>query len=176
MAWGDAAPVRFTERRDNWDFEVAMREHDRCTPQGCVMARAFFPDAGQHDIAIYPKMFEQDPQEQLETLIHEVGHVFGLRHFFANISEQEWPAVLFGRDTRFSIMNYGPDSRLTDDDLGDLARLYQSVWTGQLTEINGTQIRLMQPFHSAGASPESLVAVGQIQTTIKPVGEVAGAS
>ena len=171
MAWGNAAPVRFTERHDNWDFEVALREEDRCTPQGCVMARAFFPDPGQHELVIYPKMFEQEPQEQLETLVHELGHVFGLRHFFANISEQEWPAVLFGTDTRFSIMNYGADSRLTDNDKNDLVRLYQTVWSGQLAEINGTRIKLMEPFHSAGSSPEGMIATGQIQAAIQPISE-----
>lgn len=173
MAWGNAAPVKFTERKDNWDFEVAIREHDRCSPKGCVLARAFFPDPGQHELIIYPKLFSQDSKEQHETLIHEIGHVFGLRHFFANIDEKEWPSVLFGKNKRFTIMNYGPNSMLTDDDKIDLAQLYQMVWSGQLTEINGTRIKLMEPFHSAGASPESVVAVGQIQTTIQPVGSMA---
>jgi len=176
MAWGTAAPVKFTEAKDNWDFEVAIREEDRCSIRGCVLARAFFPDAGQHDIAIYPKMFSQDPQEQVETLIHELGHVFGLRHFFANISETDSPSVLFGKNSQFSIMNYGADSKLTSADRNDLARLYQLVWSGQLTEINGTKIKLMEPFHSSGASPESVVAVGQIQAAIQPVGEHASAA
>ena len=44
-------------------------------------------------------------------------------------------------------MNYGADSELTDDDKGDLKKLYQSVWSGQLTEINGTPIKLVRPFH-----------------------------
>jgi hypothetical protein len=39
---------------------------------------------------------------------------------------------------------------LTDDDRDDLSRLYEAAWSGQLTNINGTPIRLMQPFNSAG--------------------------
>jgi adenylylsulfate kinase-like enzyme len=47
-------------------------------------------------------------------------------------------------------MNYGHQSELTDDDKGDLKRLYQSAWSGELREINGTQIRLMKPFSATG--------------------------
>jgi hypothetical protein len=99
---------------------------------------------------IYPKMFSQSRKEQVDTLIHEVGHIFGLRHFFANISETAWPSQVFGTHKPFSIMNYGHQSELTDDDKGDLKRLYQSAWSGELREINGTQIRLMKPFSATG--------------------------
>jgi hypothetical protein len=168
LAWGDAAPVKFAEREDAWDFEIVMRESDRCTIDGCVLARAFFPDAGRHELRIYPKMFEQSREEQVETLIHEIGHAFGLRHFFANLTEVFAPSVIFGTHKRFTIMNYGPDSKLTEDDKSDLKRLYQSVWSGELTEINGTPIRLVSPFHTTGAPPDSMVAVGQVQAAFQP--------
>ena len=152
LAWGDAAPVKFTERDDAWDFEIVVQEKDNCNPFGCVLASAFFPDAGRHELTIYPEMFDQVEQEQIETLAHEIGHVFGLRHFFAKVSETAWPAELFGEHSKFSIMNYGPDSRLTDVDKVDLKRLYQSVWAGALTHINGTPIRQVGPFHQTGAA------------------------
>ena len=41
-------------------------------------------------------MFAQNRKEQVDTFIHEIGHVFGLRHFFANISETAWPSEIFG--------------------------------------------------------------------------------
>lgn len=168
LAWGDAAPVKFAERQDAWDFEIVMRDADRCSINGCVMASAFFPDAGQHELRLYPKIFQQSREEQVETFIHEIGHAFGLRHFFANVSETAFPSVLFGDHQRFSIMNYGPDSKLTDTDKSDLKRLYQSVWNGELTEINGTPIRLVKPFHITGAAPDSMVAVGQVQAAFQP--------
>ena len=168
LAWGEAAPVRFAERSDAWDFEIVMRESDRCSANGCVLASAFFPDAGRHELRLYPKMFEQSRQEQVETFIHELGHTFGLRHFFANISETFAPSAIFGTHRRFTIMNYGPDSRLTSADKSDLRRLYQSVWSGELTKINGTDVRLVRPFHTAGAQPDSLVAVGQVQAALQP--------
>src|SRR5262245_21731756 len=30
LAWGDAAPVRFSKRTDAYDFEIVMRDADRC--------------------------------------------------------------------------------------------------------------------------------------------------
>ncbi|HEU0299252.1 MAG TPA: matrixin family metalloprotease [Longimicrobium sp.] len=168
VAWGDAAPVRFAKRDDAWDFEIAMRRADNCDASGCVLASAFFPDAGRHQLRLYPKMFSQSKEEQLETLIHEIGHIFGLRHFFADVSEREWASEIFGTHKRFSIMNYGADSKLTAADRDDLKRLYQLAWSGKLTEINGTPIRLVKPFHTSGARPENLLAVGQLQTVVQP--------
>lgn len=149
--WGDAAPVGFNELNDAWDFEIVMRANDRCNASGCVLASAFFPDAGRHQLVIYPKMFTQSYAEQVETLVHEIGHIFGLRHFFAQIRESDWPSVVFGDHKPFSIMNYGEQSTLTDVDKSDLKKLYQQVWSGQLTEINGTAIRLFKPFHDSGS-------------------------
>ena len=163
LAWGDAAPVKFAERKDASDFEIVMRRTDDCDASGCVLASAFFPDAGRHQLTLYPQMFAQSRQEQIETLVHEIGHVFGLRHFFANISETAWPSQIFGTHKPFSIMNYGSQSVLTADDTADLKRMYQSVWAGELTQINGTPIKLVQPFHTIGAAPDSLVTVGAMQ-------------
>ncbi|BDT90832.1 MULTISPECIES: matrixin family metalloprotease [Nocardia] len=150
LAWGDAAPVKFSQRDDAWDFEIVIREADRCNINGCVLASAFFPDSGRHRLTIYPKLFEQSAQEQMETLAHEIGHVFGLRHFFANLSETDFASEIFGKHNPLTIMNYGNQSQLTEDDRDDLKRLYQAVWSGTLTNINGTPIRLVKPFSSTG--------------------------
>lgn len=152
MKWGSAAPVKFTRDDDLWDFEVALMSEPDCSPGGCVLASAFFPDQGRHRLRIYPTMFEQDADEQVETLIHEFGHVFGLRHFFATVSETAWPSEVFGTHSPFSIMNYGPESVLTDADLIDLTELYRLVWSGQLTHVNDTPVRLVRPY-SALADP-----------------------
>ena len=159
LAWGTAAPVTFTNDDDLWDFEIVMRNSDECNPFGCVLAGAFFPDAGRHELELYPKMFTQTREEQVETLIHEVGHVFGLRHFFANVSETAWPSEIFGRHHKFSIMNYGTLSELTEVDKEDLTLLYQAVWSGELTHINGTPIRLVKPYSSQAPVLGSTVAI-----------------
>jgi len=148
LLWGDATPIRFTEVRDGWDFELVVRSREKCSPVGCTLASAFFPDTGRHELNIYPTLFNQDRQEQIETLAHEIGHVFGLRHFFADIRETRWRSEIFGDHSPFSIMNYGVDSRMTNSDRQDLKTLYSQVWAGTLTKINGTPIRLVRPFSS----------------------------
>ena len=166
LAWGNAAPVKFAKRSDSWDFEIVMRAADDCDTSGCVLASAFFPDAGRHKLLLYPRMFGQTRKEQVETLIHEIGHIFGLRHFFALVSETEWPAKVFGKHHKFSIMNYGEDSKLTSYDKSDLKRLYQLAWSGQLTHINGTPIRFVKPFHESGAAVENPVAIAAMRAVV----------
>ncbi|MSU91342.1 matrix metalloproteinase-11 [Rhodobacteraceae bacterium 2CG4] len=168
LLWGDAVPVRFQEVQDPWDFELAVSPQANCSPSGCSLARAFFPDAGQHDIVLYPTLFQQTRAEVIETLAHELGHVFGLRHFFAQITEARWRSEIFGDHTPFSIMNYGPDSRMTDTDRADLRTLYHLVWSGQLTEINGTPVRQMRPYSETGRCdpvPALVAAARPLPTT-----------
>lgn len=150
LAWDYASPVGFVEHQDAWDFEVVIRAQDDCDAFGCTLASAFFPDAGRHQLVIYPEMFDQDHGEQVETLVHEIGHTFGLRHFFADVSETAWPSEIFGEHKAFSIMNYGAKSVLTETDKSDLKLLYDLVWTGELTNVNKTPIRLVKPYHASG--------------------------
>jgi hypothetical protein len=147
IAWGDAAPIRFDENSDNSDFEIVVERFPDCTPQGCTLAQAFFPDAGRHQLLVFPTMFEQSRKEQVDTLTHEIGHTFGLRHFFAPDVETPWPSVIFGQHNPFSIMNYGRLSELTEVDRSDLNLLYESVWSRRLRKINGTPVKLFRPYH-----------------------------
>ncbi len=166
LAWGSASPVTFKYDQDLWDFEIVMRRADECSAHGCVLASAFFPDAGRHDLTIYPKMFELDREEQVETLIHEIGHVFGLRHFFAQVTEQTWPSEVFGRHDKFSIMNYGEFSELTEADKEDLTALYQAVWSGDMTHINGTPVQLVKPY--SALTPKSAALPAQVPSALRP--------
>jgi Matrixin len=146
LAWGDAAPVKFDRTDTNWNFEIKMRDKKNCDVRGCVLAAAFFPDGGRHELEIYPTLLEQNRTEQINTLTHEIGHVFGLRHFFAKISETGAASEVFGIHRPISIMNYGSQSQLTSDDKSDLKRLYQLAWSGQLATIDRTPIKLVKPF------------------------------
>ncbi|GJH31075.1 matrixin family metalloprotease [Caballeronia novacaledonica] len=146
-AWGAAAPIRFAENDDNSDFEIVLEERESCNRLGCTLAQAFFPDAGRHQLFVFPTMFTQSRKEQVDTLTHEIGHVFGLRHFFAPENETQWPAVIYGEHKPFSIMNYGKNSELTDADQNDLSSLYKAAWKGELLSINGTPIKFVRPYH-----------------------------
>jgi hypothetical protein len=148
--WGDAAPIRFEERNRAWDFEIVVSAGDNCNPRGCVLASAFFPDGGRHRLMIYPRMLQQIEQEQIETLVHEIGHMFGLRHFFAKVSETQLASEIFGTHVEFSIMNYGANSFVTDADRSDLKELYRLARSGELRAINGTAIQLVRPLSAIG--------------------------
>jgi hypothetical protein len=165
LAWGDSAPIRFANREDKWDFEIVVRSVDDCSPTGCVLASAFFPDTGRHELLIYPRMFTQPREEQVETMCHEIGHAFGLRHFFAVVSEKAWPAQIFGQHQPFSIMNYGALSELTDVDRSDLSNLYRRAWSGDLSDINGTPVRLVKPFSSLAPVPSGAFAFAQAESS-----------
>ena len=147
LLWGDAVPVKFSERTDAWDFEIVVEQKNDCDASGCVLASAFFPDQGRHRLYIYPMTFDEPKKEQIDTLAHELGHVFGLRHFFAQLSEKAWPSRIFGKHKPFSIMNYGAKSAMTSQDRQDLKSLYAKAWSRELKEINGTKIKLVKPFH-----------------------------
>ena len=161
-AWGDAAPVKFVKSSDAWDFEIVMQPAADCDATGCVLASSFFPGGGQQTFNLYPTLFDQSQDDKVTTFCHELGHIFGLRHFFANISETDMPSVLFGTDSQFTIMNYGPDCQLTNADKADLKQLYTQVWKSQdpRTTINGTPIRLMTSFQRQGSAPSNFQSLG----------------
>ncbi len=151
-AWGDAAPVKFSLNEESSDFQIVMMPQSNCNLVGCVLASAFFPDSGRHHLRLYPTLFQQTREEQVETLIHEIGHIFGLRHFFAQLRETSVPSKIFGEHNEVSIMNYGPNSRLTETDKSDLKKLYQLAWSGELTEIDRARIVFVQPFSTIASA------------------------
>lgn len=150
--WGDAAPVGLREREDDWDFEVVARRRNDCDDDGCTLASAFFPGKSQEQLLMFPRMFLDPEEEQVATLVHEFGHVFGLRHYFAATAEPGEPSVVFGHHRKQTIMNYGEDSVLTPQDRSDLKRLYEQVWSGRLDKIRGIPVRLVRPHHASGAA------------------------
>ena len=139
-------------------------------PTLTIEALCILPWSVAAQLVIYPKLFSQNRSEQVETLVHEIGHAFGLRHFFANVSETAFPSIVFGTHAPFTIMNYGNQSVLTDADKADLRRLYQAAWTGALTQINGTPIKLVKPFHSVGAVPNVMLAAAAAPAGLEPQG------
>lgn len=166
LEWGSAVPVKFKEDDDLWDFEIVMKSADDCAGGGCVLASAFFPDAGRHKLTLYPKLFAQSYKEQVDTMVHEIGHIFGLRHFFAQISERTIPSEIYGVHVEFSIMNYGVLSELTDNDRNDLRQLYRLAWAGTLTHINGTPIRFVKPYSSLAPGASGIFALAPTQTPV----------
>jgi hypothetical protein len=150
-AWGSVAPVQFEQSVDAWDFEIYMRQRRDCQNDGCVLASAFFPSSRRERMVLYPSLLEYDEAEQLSTLVHEIGHIFGLSHFFAqtDAGEREFPSLVFGKHSRLTIMNYGSDSRLTEADRRDLARLYDAAWSADPEAEIGKKVHLLKARHAA---------------------------
>jgi len=149
-AWKTAAPVRFQESTRGWDFEIEVRKRSDCDDDGCTLASAFFPSPERQKLLIFPTIFEYDRREQVATLVHELGHIFGLRHFFARTApdERRFPSLIFGKHSSFTIMNYGSRSRLTAADRRDVARLYEAAWSADAEARIGRQVRLVHAPHS----------------------------
>lgn len=68
------------------DFSVAVRKRNDCDEAGCMLASAFFPTKRCEGLRICPFLFDPDTRAQVGTIVHELGHVFGLRNYFAIIS------------------------------------------------------------------------------------------
>lgn len=150
LSWGTAAPIQFKETSSNtFDFDITMAP-DNCTAAGaCSLAAAFFPNANQNSVALFPRMFTLNKSKQVDTIIHEMGHIFGLRHYFAQEKEDQWRSEIFGHHNPLTIMNYGDLSTLTAYDKEDLETLYNLVWSGKLKDINGLPVELFNSFTQA---------------------------
>ncbi|QDU23395.1 reprolysin-like metallopeptidase [Urbifossiella limnaea] len=148
-AWGAAAPVKLAYDEDDWDFEVVMNPADNRVGGGYTLARAFFPGGAQRMLMLYPRLFSLPETGVVATLCHELGHVFGLRHFFA-VEQEGGTAVPFGEHRPKTIMNYGPNSTLTAADKADLARLYKEARAGTLTKLGRWPVKLVKPSTAGG--------------------------
>jgi len=81
----------------------------------CLLATAFFPADYYHDlnfICVSRSVFSRSYRRSrllYATMLHELGHVIGLRHNFAyEKCEQRAESILFGVENPNSIMSYGP--------------------------------------------------------------------
>lgn len=90
-------------------FELAYRQ-DEPNGDGNSYTSAFFPGAPAElrKILVFAKSFEPDHVDSLTNIFcHEIGHILGLRHEFAEESARERSvrSVQFGPRNRLSVMN-----------------------------------------------------------------------
>lgn len=72
-------------------------------------ARAFLPTAQSknRNVLVFAKAFEKGSREYMTNVFyHEIGHILGLRHEFADQPCREPAAVRFGPKNNDSVMNY----------------------------------------------------------------------
>ncbi|KAK0619711.1 hypothetical protein B0T14DRAFT_496386 [Immersiella caudata] len=110
--------VRYYEEKDN----------DR------TLARAFFPNEVK-DVLIFNNSLTDPYWRKLlkNTILHELGHVIGLRHEFANDQKAGAPAGQkreqfahqIGGDNRHSVMSYDDDVVINELDKKDVLEFYK---------------------------------------------------
>ncbi|KAJ6257490.1 hypothetical protein Dda_7275 [Drechslerella dactyloides] len=118
-------PVRFKRvyKRGEAFFSVVASNYDRR-----VYAEAFFPNdpVESRVLTVYPLAF-QNHKAMYNVFCHELGHMLGLRHEFAGVSEQQDPSVRLGNANPRSIMNKFAnlfDMTVQEEDIRDVVYFY----------------------------------------------------
>lgn len=95
---------------------------------GSTLARAFFPNSDNlNTIFVYKKAFEPAfINYMVNIFLHELGHVLGLRHEFA---DQEGGAVQWGPRNPASVMSYRFPPQIQPSDIRDAKSFYNYTGT-----------------------------------------------
>jgi len=112
-----------------------------------VLAEAYFPsDEDISDILVYKLQFTPEYRDQMyNTFLHELGHVFGLRHEHAmwrNIYF-EGGAVTIGEANEKSVMAYDVEPPMIRDSDKEGVKKFYGLRNGQI--IGNLKVRLFTP-------------------------------
>lgn len=154
--------VTFVETKD-WEkahFDVAYDSD----PKETASASSFFPhEAGTFNF--YRDAFTNPAtmKQILNTVVHEFGHILGLRHehaMYDGSKEKDTKAVLFFRENADSIMGYRRATRSlqTSDRLG--AREFYALPNG--SEIGGIRIVDYQPVYKQRSRRSGKAGHGEV--------------
>ncbi|KAI0014715.1 hypothetical protein F4780DRAFT_767184 [Xylariomycetidae sp. FL0641] len=138
--WRRAAPniptFNQTEDREIATFQLTYGSTDDLG----LLAEAFFPNQSRRELEVFKEAFSSMNKPFLTNiLLHEVGHILGLRHEFAEII----PSVQMGTPDRLSVMNYHGQADqwvITAADASWTNELYSDI-----QEIRGSRIQFVHP-------------------------------
>ena len=118
--------------------------------------KAFFPDVRGGLLELYDPGLAQTPAKLKNTLIHELGHILGLRHEHAikgipnRLSPEGNEPLLFGKANEFSIMSYDSDRSFQPSDKEGV-KLFYAMKNTDL--IGNTPIHDYTPLARGSAPP-----------------------
>lgn len=117
----------YTDRLEDSKYTIRFQS----TPSGNTVASTFKPNLDDvTDVNVYPLFYQLggSTQElfnrQVNTMQHEIGHIFGLRHEFALTGETNRPAIQIGDPNPLSIMSYNADRTIQPSDVATINVLY----------------------------------------------------
>jgi hypothetical protein len=110
------------------------------TQSGSTLARAFFPNEKDLNVLwVFGRAYMSDVVRYMDAVMeHELGHVIGLRHEFA---EQEGDAVMWGPSNANSVMSYNFPMYIQETDVTWVRNLYN--FTGP--QIGGYEVTRYEP-------------------------------
>lgn len=126
--------VTFQQVADNEPATFRL-SYEQSQPQSTLLALAFLPPdpndekQQQPQLTVYSRAFEGGFYGYLSNILcHELGHILGLRHWFAKEREPGLSCVQFGQSDKLSVMNYyyhPGDWKIQKSDYHDVRRFYQ---------------------------------------------------
>jgi hypothetical protein len=145
--WSDIAfGITFAPASDRAGANFLIKYHKAPagSPEAGVLASAFFPNQVE-DVLIYDLSLTDSfwRKHLVNTLLHEIGHIIGLRHEFAlDRDENGQPregmgAQRFGSINPKSVMSYEDVNEIRDSDVVDVKAFYELV---NRSRINGVRV------------------------------------
>ncbi|RFN48797.1 matrix metalloproteinase-11 [Fusarium flagelliforme] len=105
------------------NFNLVYRDNPPDRPT--VLARAFFPHQEDRDVVVFKYGMDAKNRYRLKNVfLHELGHVFGLRHEFAIVKEGRG-AKRFMNENKESVMAYNKIPTVQESDREEIRAFYQ---------------------------------------------------
>ncbi|KAK4213714.1 hypothetical protein QBC37DRAFT_285411, partial [Rhypophila decipiens] len=125
--------VNISPTSDKTEANFLVKYYEEPGNEG-TLARAFFPNEVNHVLIFNNSLTDPYWRKLLKsTLLHEIGHVIGLRREFANDQKANAPAGQkreslahqIGSDNPHSVMSYDDDVTINEQDKKDVLAFYK---------------------------------------------------